>query len=228
MVLAYHLKATITKQRSLSARELQAASRENGPDIETNPRLANAVTAAKKLGFPKQSIENAIKRGQGISPTGAALESVILEAMIPPAAVIMECQTDSKNRLLQDVKMWAKLAGGVVTPVSHLFNRTGKIVFENTKALTEEDLLDPAVDAGATDVYTDDDGNIVVHTEPEQTMAAAQILSADQQMKALSSEIVWEPKEELMVDVEDPEKLQSFINHLEEDPTIQQFSVNAK
>ena len=115
-----------------------------------------------------------------------------------------------------------------MAPVGHLFDRTGKIVFENSKALTEEDVLESAVDAGANHVYLDDDGNIVVHTNPEQTMAAAKTLSHEMQMKTLLSDIVWEPKEELMVDVEDPEKLQYFISHVEEDPSVQQVYINAK
>ena len=229
VTLADHSQATVNKQRNSLAQEIQFASKEHGPDVQSNSRLATAVAAAKKQGFPKQSIENAIKRGQGISPSGLSLQSVTLEAMIPPSvAVIMECQTDGKARLLQDVKTWAKNAGGTITPVSHFFDRTGKIVLENTKALTEEDILDPAVDAGANHIYIDDDGNIVVHTNPEQTMAAAKTLSDEMQMKTLLSDIVWKPKEELMVDVEDPEKLQYFISHVEDDPSVQQVYVNVK
>ncbi len=150
------------------------------------------MAAAKKQGFPKQSIENAIKRGQGVSPSGATLESVTFEAMIPPAvAVILECQTDGKARLLQDVKTWAKIAGGMITPVSHFFERTGKIILENPKDLTEEDVFDQAVDAGATNLEVDEDGNLVVYTEPEQTKPAARILWDKLQMKILMSDIVW-------------------------------------
>ena len=72
---------------------------EYGPDINTNPRLAGLVVHAKKAGFPKSSIESAIARGQGVSPSGAMLETMTIEAMIPPSiAAVIECQTDSKAR----------------------------------------------------------------------------------------------------------------------------------
>ena len=69
------------------------ASKDHGPDPNSNARLATLIAGAKKSGFPKSSIENAIARGQGLSPTGAALEMVTVEAMLSSMAVIIECQT---------------------------------------------------------------------------------------------------------------------------------------
>ena len=222
------LQASVTKQRAIIAHELQLASREHGHDIQSNPRLATVVAAAKKQGFPKQSIENAIKRGQGISPTGATLESLTVEAMIPPAvAVIIECQTDAKARLLGDLKLWVKEAGGSTTPISHLFDRRGRIVLENTKGLTEGEVFEKAIEAGATDIELEDDDKIVIHTEPDWTMAAAKELSRTLDLKVLRSDIIWDPKEDMMVDVPEPKKLRDFLDRVQDDPNVQEVYVNA-
>lgn len=203
------------------------ASKEHGPDIQSNPRLAAIVAGAKKHGFPKQSIENAIKRGQGISPSGAALESLTVEAMIPPAvAVIIECQTDSRARLLGDLKLWIKEAGGATTSISHLFDRRGKIVLENTKSLTDGDVFEEAIEAGATDIEFENNGDIVIHTEPDQTMAAAKKLSRTLDLNVLRSDIVWDPKVDMMVDVPEPEKLREFLDRVQDDPNVQEIYMN--
>ena len=174
------LQAGITRQRTAIAQELQLASRDHGPDIQSNPRLATIVAAAKKQGFPKASIENAIARGQGKSPSGAQLDSVTVEAMMPPAvAVIIECLTDSKLRLMSDLKHLVKDFGGSTTPTNHLFDRRGKIILENPRGLTEEDVFDQSIEAGATDIEVGEDGELIVFTEPDQTMAAAKALSSN-------------------------------------------------
>lgn len=187
---------------------------DNGPDPQMNPRLAALVTVAKKQGFPKTSIENAIARGQGVSPSGAALESVTVEAMVPPSvAVIIECQTESKLRTLADIRLLVKSAGGNVTPTNHLFDKKGKIVFENPQGLTEEDVFDQAIEAGATEIEVGEHGDIEIFTAPSQTMAAAKELSNALDLTVKSSDIVWTPKEEMMVNVEEPEALNIFIGN---------------
>lgn len=93
-----------------------------GPDPDSNPQLAAIVATAKKQGVPKATIENAIARGQGISPKGTALESLTIEAIIPPSvATIIECQTESKLKTLADIRLLIKYFGGSVTPTTHLF-----------------------------------------------------------------------------------------------------------
>ena len=208
----------MTKQRSTLTQELQLASKQYGPDPQFNPRLATVITAAKKQGFPKASIENAIARGQGRSPTGAALESLTIEAMVPPSvAVIVECQTDSKARTLNDIKFAIKESGGTMTPTSHMFDRKGKIVFEGSKDVGEEEIFDQAIEAGATDIQMEDDGKVVVYAESSQTTAVAEILTKSSGLKVESLNIVWDPKEDMMVDVASPLVLDSFLgdcNHI--------------
>lgn len=188
---------------------------EYGPDPNMNPRLATVITTAKKMGFPKASIESAIARGQGVSPNGAPLENVTIEAMIPPSvAVIIECQTDSKARTLADVRLAVKEAGGSVTPTNHLFERKGKVVFERSENTEEVDIMDQAIEAGAIDVdIASEDGTqeVVLLTESTQTTAVASAMVQASGMRLKSSEIIWDPKAEMMVEVTSTEILTGFL-----------------
>ena len=202
----------MTKQRSAFVRELEHASRQYGADPQSNPRLANIITAAKKQAMPKASIESAIARGQGRSLTGAALESFTIEAMVPPSvAVIVECQTDSKARLLLELKSAIRDYSGTITPTAHMFDRKGKAVFEASRGSEEEKIFDQAVEAGAIDVQTEEDGKIVVYTEPSHAAAVANKVATSSGLKVQSLDIIWDPKEDMMIDVASPEMLDGFI-----------------
>ena len=170
------------------------------------------ITAAKKQGLPKASIESAIARGQGRSPTGAVLESLTMEAMFPPSvAVIVECQTDSKQRTLNDLRLAIKESGGTMTPTSHMFDKKGKIVFAASEGIGEEEMFDQAVEAGAIDVQMEEDGKVVVYTESSQTTAVADALATSSGLKPEHLDIIWDPKESMMVDEVSSERLDSFL-----------------
>ncbi len=200
------------KQRSAITKELQLASKQYGADSQFNPRLATIITAAKKQGFPKASIESAIARGQGRSPTGTALESLTIEAMVPPSvAIIVECQTDSKARTLNDVKLAIKESGGTMTPTSHMFDRKGKIVFVGSQGIGEEEIFDQAIEAGALDVQMEGDNKVVVFAESSHTTAVADALATSSGLKVESLDIIWDPKEDMVIDVAASEMLDSFL-----------------
>ena len=204
----------MTKQRSVIAQQIQVASKQYGSDPQSNFHLANIIAAAKKQGFPKVSIENAIARGQGRSPTGAALDSFTIEAMIPPSiAIIVECETASKARTLGDLKLAIKESGGTVTPTSHMFERKGKIVFEGSNGIEEEEIFDQAVDAGAIDVQMEEGGKVIVYAKSSHTTAVADAVAASSGLKIESYDIVWEPKEDMMVDLTSPEVLDGFLGN---------------
>ena len=192
-----------------------------------NPRLADVVAKAKKIGFPKASIESAIARGQGVSPSGAALENLTVEAMVPPSvSVIVECQTDSKLRTLSDVRLAIKDAGGTVTPTNHLFERKGRIVLRNPNGMEETEIFDQAIEAGAIDVETGEDGAIVVSTESSQTTAIANILRQTTDLEVNSSDIVWDPKEDMMVDVSSRDGLDAFLERIQDISSVQDVYMN--
>lgn len=104
-----------------------------------------------------------------------------------------------------------KEAGGRVSPTNHLFEKKGKIILENPRGLTEEDIFDQAIEAGATNIEVGDHGNIELFTEPNQTTAAAKKLASALATRIKSSEIVWEPKEDMMVNVQDTDRLNDFL-----------------
>ena len=187
----------------------------HGPDPRDNSRLATIILTAKKMGVPKATIERAIAIGQGVLPSGSTLEHVVVEAIMPSSvAVIIECQTDSKNRTLQDLRLLITKAGGSVTPTNHLFERKGRMILRRSGDIGEAEAMDLAIEAGALDVdIITEDGSeeIIVLTEPTQITAISNALAQSPGLEVKSWDIIWDPKEEMMVDVESPKQLNSFL-----------------
>ena len=118
-----------------------------GPDPILNSRLGVAIANAKKGALPKTSIESAIAKGQGKSVSGAPLESLTIEAMLPFfVAAIIECQTDQKARVLQDIRFLIKDHGGIITPTGYLFEKKGRIIFERKKGIGPDDILEKVIE----------------------------------------------------------------------------------
>jgi transcriptional/translational regulatory protein YebC/TACO1 len=162
--------------------------------------------------------------------SGAALETVIIEAMLPSSvAAIIECQTDQKARVLQDIRYIINKHGGAVTPTSYLFEKKGRIVFQKKEGISADDILDEAVEAGALDVDIDDDDQIIVDTHPSEVSAVAQKIVKAFGFSIERSSIVHVPKPETTVSVEDKdaEEVENVINLLEEDPSVQDVYINA-
>jgi transcriptional/translational regulatory protein YebC/TACO1 len=186
-----------------------------------NPRLALALTTAKKNAVPKASIEAAIARGQGLSASGAALESLTLEAILPPSiATIIEVQTDNKLRALADLRLLVKEAGGQVSTVGFMFTKKGRIIFRPKEGMGVDEVLEPALDAGVEDVFEDEQGRIVLFTEPAQTKTIAETLAASLGLEIEESEIIFDPNEDTKVVLDDADaaaKLGSFLDELHEE-----------
>lgn len=196
--------AAKSKQRALLTKDITNAVKLGGHDPALNPRLALTLTTAKKNAVPKASIEAAIARGRGLSATGATLENVTLEAMLPPSvAVVIEAQTESKNRTLAELRLLVKEAGGNVTPVNYMFEKKGRIRFAKKDGVGLDEVLEPALDAGALDVVEDEDGSVVVYTDPAQTVATGEALSKDAGLDIADSEILYDPNEDTLVPVDD-------------------------
>lgn len=219
------------RQRSIFAHEIATASRIFGPDPNANPRLADLITKAKKEGFAKASIESAIARGQGRSTTGAALESLSIEGILPNnVGVIVECETASKLRTLAEVRLAIKEHGGSTTPVGYLFSKKGKITFESKDGIGPDEVLEPALEAGAIDVEEDGDGRVLVFAEPGDTMAVGDAISKALNLQIATSEILWEANEDTKVEVPDEDAaadLGSFIDRLQEkEASLQSIAMN--
>ena len=224
--------ASKNRLRSQFAEEIALASRLHGPDPTLNSRLAEVIALAKKESFPKDRIEAAIARGQGKSVNGAALESVTVEAVLPGnVAAIIECETDNRLRTLTAVRLAVKTADGREGPSSYLFSKRGKLVFEPKDGVGEEEVLDAALEAGATDVE-EDDGAIVVYTEPVDTKSVGEAVTSALSLDVKSSEIIWSANEDTKVDVTSAEAatvLQGFLDDIEEkESSLQAVSMNVR
>lgn len=151
--------------------------------------------------------------------------------MPPSLAMIVDAESDNKNRTLADLRNLIRSHGGTVTPTSYLFQKKGRIAFESDERnLGVDDILDEAIEAGAEDVETDDDGNIVVWTEPSMVTSAAEALEKSMGLKVESSDIIWDANEDTKAPLENEEtatKLRNLIDTLQDNPEIQGVYANA-
>ncbi|KAI9673093.1 MAG: hypothetical protein M1829_004407 [Trizodia sp. TS-e1964] len=197
---------------NIITRDIVLASKLSGPDPNLNPRLAALISAAKKTGFPKASIDASIARGQGLSSNGATLENVTLEGIFQSSiAFMIDFQTDSKLRTLMDAKAVIKDYAASASPTSYLFQKRGRIVLgRDERALRMDEILEEALEAEAEDVEVDDEGNFVIWTEPSKTTSIASALSKSLDLKIKSVEIMWDPKEETLVPLESDQAAQQL------------------
>lgn len=187
-----------------------------GPDPNMNPRLALAISIAKKAAVPKATIEAALARGQGLSATGAALESIFVEAILPPSiATVFECQTDNKAKLLADVRLLIKDAGGAVSPISYMFEKKGRIILREKDGVGIDDVFETAVEAGALDVVEDEEGRVVVYTEPNELSGMAASLTKELEVEIDEAEIIWDPNEDTKVPLDDEDAAKSLGNFMD-------------
>lgn len=201
-----------------------------GPDPKFNPRLTLALSNAKRAEIPKAVVEAAIARGQGLSVTGQALEHLTIEAMLPSSvAAVIECETDQKGRTLQDVRRAIKDISGNVTPTTYLFEKKGRVVFEKTGDLNVDDYLDQAIEAGASDLVADEDGGLVIFTEPTETKKVGEAFSQLSGLVIQELEIIWDPNQDTLVDLDEEQvkSLEDGLNYIREsDASVREIYLN--
>ena len=150
-------------------REVTIAAKLGGGDPDANPRLRAAIDSAQSQSMPKDTIERAVKRGAGDDESGN-LEEIRYEGYGPGGvAVMVDCMTDNKNRTVAEVRhAFSKYGGNLGTDgsVSYIFNKIGLISYPSG---TDEDaLMEAALEAGAEDIISNEDGSIDVITNPDQ------------------------------------------------------------
>lgn len=149
-------------------KEITIAARMGGGDPEGNPRLRSAITAAKGENMPKENIDRAIKKGTG-GLDGAIYEEILYEGYGPGGvAVLVEAMTDNKNRTVADIRHFFSKSGGNLGEsgcVAWMFDKKGTLSVDGAK-ISEEELMDLALEAGAEDVTEEEDGFLVV-TSPD-------------------------------------------------------------
>jgi transcriptional/translational regulatory protein YebC/TACO1 len=180
---------------------------------------------------PKQVIEGAIARGQGRSLNGASLEPMTVDLIVPPSvALIVEIETDNKNRSTQEVYAAIKKHEATISSTKFLFTRRGRVIFERRETTGADEILDAAVEAGAEDVEEDEEGNVLVWTEPAGTARMCQAIEAAYGLRILSSEIVWAVNEETAVKLnstEDVQRVSDLAVALREVSDVQAIYCNA-
>ena len=148
-------------------KEITVAARLGGADPGTNPRLRLAMDKARESNMPKDSIQNAIARGTG-TLEGVNYEEIRYEGYgIAGAAIMIDCMTDNKTRTVAEVRhAFAKNGGNLGTDgsVAFLFKHCGQFLF--APGLSEEKVIEAALEGGADDVVANDDGSIEVVCAP--------------------------------------------------------------
>ena len=208
-------------------KEITVAARMGGGDPDMNPRLRLAVDKAYENNMPKDNVERAIKRGTG-DLEGVNYEEIRYEGYgIGGAAVIVDCLTDNRTRTVADVRhAFSKHGGNLGTDgsVAFLFKHCGQLVF--APGTTEEKLLDAALEAGAEDVVTNDDGSIEVITGPHEFPAVKAALEKAG-FKAEVAEVTMKPGAETALAGEDAARMQKLIDALESLDDVQDVYTTA-
>jgi len=150
-------------------KEITIAARLGGGDPAGNPRLRSAIAEAKNNNMPKDNIDRAIKKGTG-ELEGASFEEVVYEGYAPGGvAIIIEAMTDNTNRTTPEIRhILEKNGGNMGTPgsASFLFDKKGYFAIEKS-AVTEDRLMELALEAGAEDLRTEEEEVFEIYTEPE-------------------------------------------------------------
>ncbi|KAK5990285.1 putative transcriptional regulatory protein C8D2.12c [Cladobotryum mycophilum] len=188
----------------------------------------------KQSSVPKALVEAAIARGQGRSATGAQLEPLTIEILMPPnIALVADIETDNKTRSLHDLKFVVKKAGGLVGSTTFYFSRRGRALFKNKEggpSLSE--VLEEAIEHdGAEDVEESSDGGLQVWTEPSKLMAITEAIAKRFEIEVLESDIIWAPNEDTKVDVDsfsDAEGLNTLLSGLREYTEVKAIYANIR
>src|SRR5210317_449503 len=191
-------------------RLLTVAAKAGGGDPDSNPALRLAIEKANAANMPKDNIERAIKKATG-DLEGVNYEELKYEGYAPGGvAVLVECLTDNRNRTVAEVRhAFTKYGGNLGTDgsVAYLFSKIGVLNF--APGTSEDDVMEVALEAGADDVVTEDDGSIEVVTSPEAyTEVAAAMREAG--LKAENSEVTMRATTEVELDVETGGKVLKF------------------
>jgi YebC/PmpR family DNA-binding regulatory protein len=209
-------------------REITVAARAGGADLSANPRLRLAIDKARGGNMTNDTIDRAIKRGAG-GMDGQELEEIRYEGYAPGGvAVMVDCMTDNRNRTVAEVRhAFTKCGGnlGLDGSVGYLFAKLGQLYFE--PGSPEEEIMETALEAGADDVITHEDGSIEVQTSPE-VFSVVQDAMMKQQLKPAQAEVTFAASVEVPVsDPESVEKLQRLFDMLEDLDDVQNVYSNA-
>ena len=197
-------------------RELVVAAKEGGPNPEDNPRLRAAIDKSLGANMKRDTIEKAVQRGAG-GGEGENYDELTYEGYgSNGVAILVECMTDNVNRTVAGVRAaFNKYNGNLGTSgsVAYLFEKKGQISFE--EGVDEEAVMDAALEAGADDVVTNDDGSIDVFTAWQDFMDVKQGLE-EAGFESVHAEVAMIPSTTVELDVDAGRKVLKLIDILDD------------
>jgi YebC/PmpR family DNA-binding regulatory protein len=225
-----HKKAAVDAKRgrvfTRLIKEITVAARLGGGDVEGNPRLRTAIMAAKDANMPQDNMTRAVKKGTG-ELEGIVFEEVTFEGYAPGGvAVIINTVTDNKNRTLPEIRNIFSKHGcslGATNSVAWMFERKGYLVVEGT-GVSEDGLIEAALEAGAEDVQKDGD-SFEVTTEPQNFEVVRDAL-VEKKIPTIVAEIKMLPKNTVKAEGSAAKKVLNFIELLEDHDDVQNVWAN--
>ena len=208
-------------------KEITVAAKMGGGDSGSNPRLRLAVEKARDNNISKDTIENAIKRGSG-ALDGANYDEIRYEGYgHGGAAIIVDTMTDNRTRTVADVRhAFSKYGGNMGTEgsVAFMFKHCGQFIF--APGANEDKIMEAALDAGADDVVSNDDGSIEVISGVAD-FAAVKTALEKAGLKAEVAEVVMKPLNPVELSADDSVKMQKLLDALEDCDDVQEVFTSA-
>jgi YebC/PmpR family DNA-binding regulatory protein len=210
------------------SREVTIAAQIGGPDRDMNPRLRMVLLKCRAANMPKDNIERAIAKGVG-GNDGTQFEDLIYEIYGPNGvAILAEISTDNRNRTASDIRSFVSKAGGNLATsgaVTRLFQKRGQIIIarENTD---EDTLMELALDAGAEDIKTEDEGFTII-TEPDQFETVNKAVE-DKGIKVEVAEISYIPEITVPLDEKSSATVTNLMEKIEDHDDVNSVYSNAE
>ena len=225
-----HKKAVVDARRgklfAKLIKNVEVAARMGGGDPGGNPTLYDAIQKAKKSSVPNDNIDRAVKRGSGAEAGGAEYQTITYEGYGPGGvALLIECLTDNRNRAAMEVRTATSRNGGSLADpgsVAYLFQRKGVMVLlkdQDGRAVTEDDVLEATLDAGAEEVNDLGDSFEVV-SDPGDLVAVRSALQ-EAGLDYDSAEVPFVPSMEVTLDAEGAGRLMPLVEALEDLDDVQ-------
>ncbi|NVO54498.1 YebC/PmpR family DNA-binding transcriptional regulator [Rhodobacteraceae bacterium B1Z28] len=217
--------AARSKLFSKLSKEITVAAKMGDPDPDKNPRLRLAVKEAKSQSVPKDVIDRAIKKSQ--AGDGDEYEEIRYEGYGPNGvAVIVETMTDNRNRTASTVRStFSKNGGnlGETGSVGFMFERKGEVVYPAT-AGDSDAIFEAAIEAGAEDVESSEDGHIIwcADTDLNEVSGALETALGESE----STKLIWKPTTTTELGLDDMQKLMKLVDALEDDDDVQRVTTN--
>ncbi len=217
--------AARSKLFSKLSKEITVAAKMGDPDPDKNPRLRLAVKEAKSNSVPKDVIDRAIKKS--VAGEGDEYEEIRYEGYGPNGvAVIVETMTDNRNRTASTVRStFSKNGGnlGETGSVGFMFDRKGEVIYQ-ADAGDADTIFEAAIEAGAEDVESSEDGHIIWCADTDLNDVSNALETALGESE--STKLVWKPTTTTELGLEDMQKLMKLVDALEDDDDVQRVTTN--